>query len=150
MSRRPSVRRASGQSLVEFALVFPIFLLLLFGLIDIGRFVYTANALNEAAREGARFGSVAAWSQSCGGTREACVQAEALHRLAAVPGATVTASCLRTPIAGGTPVAASGGCRTNDLLKVVVTAKFQVLTPIIGQFLGKSTLTGSSEVTVNQ
>jgi Flp pilus assembly protein TadG len=149
VTRRPSVRRARGQSLVEFALVFPIFLLLLFGLIDIGRFVYTANALNEAAREGARFGSVAAWSQSCGGTREACVEVETTHRLAAVPAASPTAKCRRN-VAGSWSDVARGNCRTNDLLKVVVTAKFQVLTPIIGQFLGKATLTGSSEVTVNQ
>ena len=49
-----------GQALVEFALVLPIFLLLLFGLIDVGRLVYTWNALNQAAREGARYGRTAA------------------------------------------------------------------------------------------
>jgi Flp pilus assembly protein TadG len=140
---------AGGQSLVEFALVFPIFLLLLFGLIDIGRFVYSANALNEAAREGARFGSVAAWSQSCSGTREACVETETGHRLAAVPGATPLASCRRN-VAGAWSNVARGGCRTNDLLAVKVTAQFQILTPLFGQLLSRTTITGFSEVTVNQ
>ena len=51
-------RRQRGQSLVEFALVFPIFAILLFGIIDLGRYVYTANALSNGAREGARAASV--------------------------------------------------------------------------------------------
>ena len=37
----------------------PFFAILLFGIIDLGRFVYTANALSNGAREGARAGSVA-------------------------------------------------------------------------------------------
>jgi Flp pilus assembly protein TadG len=56
MSRRRSERR--GQALVEFALVAPIFFLLLFGLIDFGRYVYYVQILNNAAREGARYAIV--------------------------------------------------------------------------------------------
>ena len=41
MMRRRS--DGSGQALVEFALVLPIFMLLLFGLIDGGRYVYMSN-----------------------------------------------------------------------------------------------------------
>ena len=53
-------RTRHGQALVEFALVIPIFLLMLFGLIDIGRLVYLNATLSQAAREGARVGSVEA------------------------------------------------------------------------------------------
>ncbi len=49
-----------GQTLVEFALVVPVFLLMLFGVIDIGRFVYTDSVLSQAAREGARLAAVEA------------------------------------------------------------------------------------------
>ena len=55
-------RRGRGQALVEFALVFPLLMLLVFALIDLGRVVYTHNAIAEAAREGARWGSVQARS----------------------------------------------------------------------------------------
>jgi hypothetical protein len=58
-------RNSRGQSLVEFALVLPIFLLIFFGLIDVGRVVYLQNAFNEAAREGARYGSVEQWAFGC-------------------------------------------------------------------------------------
>jgi hypothetical protein len=50
----------AGQALVEFALVFPIFFLMLMGLVDVGRFVYTDSTLSQAAREGARVGAVEA------------------------------------------------------------------------------------------
>ena len=47
-----------GQSLIEFALVLPILLLVLLGIMEFGRMIMTANVLNQAAREGARLGAV--------------------------------------------------------------------------------------------
>ena len=51
-------RLERGQALVEFALVIPIFLLLLVGLFDLGRAVFAFNTLTNAAREGARLAIV--------------------------------------------------------------------------------------------
>ena len=47
-------RAQSSQALIEFALVSPVLLLLLFGIVDIGRAVFYYDTLNHAAREGAR------------------------------------------------------------------------------------------------
>lgn len=55
-SRRRS--RPRGQALVEFALVAPMFFLLLFGIIEAGRFVFYYETLNSATREGARYAIV--------------------------------------------------------------------------------------------
>ena len=41
-------------------------------------------------------------------------------------------------------------CEANDSLHVGLTTKFQILTPIIGQFIGPAPVSGSSQVTVNQ
>jgi hypothetical protein len=49
---------ASGQSLAEFAIILPIFLLVVFGMIDIGRVVWATDNITNAAREGARFASI--------------------------------------------------------------------------------------------
>jgi Flp pilus assembly protein TadG len=46
-----------GQSLVEFALSSVVLLLLVGGLVDIGRAIYISEALSNAAREGARHGA---------------------------------------------------------------------------------------------
>jgi Flp pilus assembly protein TadG len=54
--------RERGQSLVEFALVFPIFMLMFFGVVDGARLVYTNSQLAQAAREGARVAAVEASS----------------------------------------------------------------------------------------
>ncbi|MBA4180704.1 MAG: pilus assembly protein TadE [Anaerolinea sp.] len=51
-------RTEAGQSLVEFAMVLPFFLVLLFGLVDFGRAFYTWLQVTNAAREGARAAAV--------------------------------------------------------------------------------------------
>jgi Flp pilus assembly protein TadG len=45
---------ARGQALVEFALILPLFIILLVGILDGGRLVYGYHTANNAAREGAR------------------------------------------------------------------------------------------------
>ena len=54
--------------MVEFALVAPLFFLLLFSIIEFGRAVYYIQMLNNAAREGARYAIVhggPGWSTGC-------------------------------------------------------------------------------------
>jgi len=52
--RKGSRGRQSSQALIEFALISPVLLLLLFGTIDIGRAIFYYDTLNHAVREGAR------------------------------------------------------------------------------------------------
>ena len=54
--RSHTVNRQLGQSMVEFALSSVVLLLLVGGLVDIGRALYVQEALSSAAREGARHG----------------------------------------------------------------------------------------------
>jgi Flp pilus assembly protein TadG len=56
--RRPDRRRSRGQALAEFAIVAPVFFLLIFAILDFGRYVYYVQVLNNAAREGARYAIV--------------------------------------------------------------------------------------------
>lgn len=50
--------RRSGQSLVEFALVMPLFLAIIFGILDVGRGVWAMDIVAHAANEAARFAIV--------------------------------------------------------------------------------------------
>lgn len=50
--------RTAGQALVEFALVLPVTLLILIGLLDSARAVWYSNTLALAAREGTRYAIV--------------------------------------------------------------------------------------------
>ena len=61
--RKPSRRHASrsrGQAMVEFALVIPVFLLILAGLLDFGFMLYSRMGVINASREGARAAVTAA------------------------------------------------------------------------------------------
>jgi Flp pilus assembly protein TadG len=49
------LRNSKGQSLVEFALIFPFLLVLIGGVIDFGLAIFAGHISENAAREGARF-----------------------------------------------------------------------------------------------
>ena len=65
------LRNGRGQSLVEFALIAPILLLLIMGTLDLGRVFYVKIALQSAAREGAYFVS---YNGECSDPLNACYQ----------------------------------------------------------------------------
>lgn len=131
--------RTRGQAMVEFALVVPIFFLLVFGLIDLGRAVYVNNAMSQAAREGGRWGSVQARSATPAGRDAIADWVE--ERMSAVPDPTVDVSCIETLPALG--------CRINDILIVQVSTELDMITPIIGQIIGQIELSSTSRVVVN-
>lgn len=158
LQRRRSRRsdpRSRGQALVEFALIFPIFMLVLFGIIDVGRYVYVSNSLNEASREGARYGSVEQWQYSCPASvgspdRFTCTSAVTLGRLAGAPANVAATVTCKTVGAGPvlTNVTASN-CGQNDLLIVQAMApSFQFLTPGIGLILGTPTISGLTQAAI--
>jgi Flp pilus assembly protein TadG len=53
-SRSRSRRRQRGQALVEFAVVFPVMALIIMGVLDLGRAIYTYNTLAQSARVATR------------------------------------------------------------------------------------------------
>jgi Flp pilus assembly protein TadG len=77
MTRRR--RRQRGQGIIEFALFVPLFLVLLFTMLDFGFALYTNLTLEYASREGARVGSALA----AGNASLPCAQVDD-HVIAAV------------------------------------------------------------------
>jgi Flp pilus assembly protein TadG len=161
-------RRQRGQTLVEFALVIPIFLMGVFGLIDGSRLVFLNSTLSEAAREGAREASVeASWlgsgDASCNTTGgpicpatldilKSHVLAAVNHvtPLGAIPSSGVAMSCDASTPPTGTWTGQT--CTSNDTgsyVSVRVFSTFTPLTPVIGQILGAITLSGSATMTIN-
>ncbi len=57
--------RTRGQALAELALVFPIFALVLFGIISLGLWVFYQQQLSNAAREAARYAAIHSSSAQC-------------------------------------------------------------------------------------
>lgn len=125
--RRGSATSDRGAAAVEFALLLPLLLLIVFGLLDFGRAINTQITLTQAAREGAR---ALALGQS---TYQARAQAAAIG-LSAV---TVT----ELPDSLGVTGCPAGSELTGDDAVVQVTYTFSFITPIGSIFGPKKTLT---------
>ena len=144
-----------GQSLVEFALVLPLILLLIMGVVDLGRGIFAYNEVADAAREGGRTGII---NQTLSDIRaRAAEQAIALG----IP-TTAPASC---PATGGPPPAAAGICvvildpdgttgpcsttpAIGCLVVVSVKTTFTALTPMIGNIIGPRPLVSTTRQTI--
>jgi hypothetical protein len=64
MSRR-TARSSRGQTLVEFALAFPLFMLVFMGIIVIGIGVFYQQQVTNAAREAARYAAIHSATAQC-------------------------------------------------------------------------------------
>lgn len=140
-----AAERSKGQSLVEFALVLPIFILVLVGILDLGRAVYAYNTLNNAAREGSRLAIV---DQTVPDIRDfAAQQAGWLG----IDPSQVSVD-FRDPETPGTPASCAGapgnaaivGC----LAVVRVEYSYDAATPIISQLVGTISMAGESRFRV--
>jgi hypothetical protein len=98
MRRHLPRRGQNSQALIEFALISPVLLLLLFGIIDIGRAIFYYDTLSHAAREGARTAVIASNSLPTNATVLATVRTQ----LVGVP---VTEPCPQGPLTSATPPA---------------------------------------------
>lgn len=96
MKREETHRR--GQGLVEFALVVPLFLVLLLGMVEFGRAWMTKNILTGAAREAVRLAAVQA--DNVASQSVATARADNVLNSAGIHGASVSFSTYETPEPG--------------------------------------------------
>ena len=151
--RRPSrARSGRGQALVEFALVIPLLLLLVFGIVDAGRLIYAYNTVANSARNGAR---VAIVNQSTSGTATCDTTQATAWPTGCALASGVTLGLKPTDINvtyrdySDTTACASPyiiGC----LAVVKVTGTFQPLTPVIGQLIGVVPLTSTTKIPIER
>jgi Flp pilus assembly protein TadG len=126
---RSSRRRAIAT--VEFALVAPLLLLLLAGVLDFAMLLRTATCAAYAARAGVEFGS----GSSTASSNYTGIEAAALNAAPGVTGMTATAtrSC---QCSGGGAVSCSGSCTGGMMIYVQVTTK--VTAPTVFNYSGLS------------
>lgn len=125
---------AAGQTLVEFALIIPIFILIVMGIFDVGRAIYAYTTINNAAHEAARLAIV---DQNTAAVRDTAVGQAVGVRL--VP-ADVTVRWLSASYTDVAPCNATP--RFGCAVEVTVAYEFTPATPVIGDLLGTIDLEG--------
>ena len=129
--------RSGGQALVEFSLVLIPFLILLMGVFDLGRAIYTMNGTAEAAREIARVTSVHPWDGSgvLGSSTETADVIATQQNL--VPGLDITVASDITCVDALDAAVDDDECWANDddrWVRVYVSAPFEPITPLVSMF----------------
>ena len=130
--------RTRGQSLVEFALLLPVFMLLFATTLDLGRLALAQLSVSNAAREGAfqasktptSFDSTQACPADASSNLVVCrIQLEAKNSGVTITPADIAVSC------------SDGACATGlgNYVTVDVVGHFQLLTPILSPFFGGTT-----------
>ena len=131
MTRR---RGGTGQSLVEFAFILPIFLLMLLILFDFGRVIFAQNAITQDAQGATRFASVSA-PQTDAAIRQ---RAKAISPGPALPDSAIKGD-------GGGSFYPNGASAGNKVV-VEIEIHIPVITPLLSTIVGGDfTLSSRSE-----
>jgi Flp pilus assembly protein TadG len=135
-------RNERGAELIEFALILPLILILLMGIFDFGLAFQRYEVITNAAREGARLGSLqAAYSDD-----DIKVRVNAYCTSSGLPGGCPVGSA--TTVNRNVPIDVGGGVNQSGIQVVVrYNHSFSFLGPIlslIGGSMGSVNLTAAS------
>lgn len=138
----PNKRQISkGQSMVEFALVLPVLLVLVFGLMESGRLLFIYGSVTTASRQAARYGSATGDNGSgtlkyldCAGIQAAAEQMGFLLPISNVEivytrGGVPFADCDTTDSTYPSPSA--GLFQNGDRIEVTTTSAYAPMVPLI-------------------
>ncbi len=101
--KRTTTRGDSGATLVEFAIILPVFAMLLLGMFSAGIALNDKQELTHAIREGARYGATIPASEFSGNTFATVIRDEVIDR----SGGLLSAGEICVSVVRGTPDAAA-------------------------------------------
>jgi Flp pilus assembly protein TadG len=148
---RPSGSWPEGQTLVEFALVIPLVLVLFMAVFDLGILAFQFNAISDAARNGLREAIV---DQDCSAIDARARSAAQTLDLTAASAIQVT--IYKSAVVSATPNPDScsgglgGGYGIGYLAEVRVQATYHAITPIIGQLVGPITISSTARLPIER
>lgn len=130
-----------GQSLVELAISIMFLLLLIAGIVDLGRAFFTYIALRDAAQEGAAYASVAREDPE-----DPMMCSEIVARTQSTSNTQIvdlTQTLVSVVFAGGIPCSGSvnaNACFGQSVEVIVTYSEFPLITPFLGTILGRQTV----------
>lgn len=139
-ARRAENRRSDrGAALVEFGIVAPLLLILLFGVVEFGLLFGRKLDVSQGAREGARLASVN--FQTTSGSSGATQSSEI-----------VTTACSRMEVATDTTITinTSGGTAVGDTITLTIESTAQPVTGVFDPWLASRVIKSEVEVRLEQ
>jgi Flp pilus assembly protein TadG len=146
------ITSTEGVALVEFALVVPVLLLLLVGILDTGRVVNAYVTISNASREGARYAALnptaapSAIKSSAVLPHAQQLDASGVTVSVTYGGGVTSTAC---PVATTTAPPAGSPAPTTIPVRVDVTYPWSAATFFIGQFFGGGSRTFCASSTVD-
>jgi Flp pilus assembly protein TadG len=145
-SARSSGRRANrrrGQSLVEFALVFPIFMLVLSGIMDFGFMLYSRMSVINSSREAAHAAIVVENHADIPTVAQGAAVATAAQGGVSITSSAVTVTCLQTTVSVTAPPSVTcASAKAGDSVVVKVSYTYHSFFPLLfGATLGLTSTT---------
>ena len=132
-------KKERAQGIVEFALVLPLLLVLMLGIIEVGRLMFIYSSVNSASREAARYGSAAGEVTSFVKYYEDCVGIKAaatrIGVLAGIEDGNILISYDHGPnttvFQNACPPAGDQWVNLGDRIIVQVTTTFEPMVPLV-------------------
>ena len=149
----------AGQSLVEFALVFPIIILLVMAFAEIGRAVFAYNTIANAARQGARVAAVNQLADvtECDESRPVEDPYEphwSMRGCAMLAGKTIGLKTSHITISYKPPPGTTLDCdptlHIGCIAVVTLNYPFTLTTPFVSSLIGPFTMTQTSEMPIER
>jgi len=158
-ARRDGRPGGRGQSLVEFALVFPIIVLVVVAFVEMGRAVYAWNLIANAARQGARVAAVnqLADTTECDESRpiEDPYEPHWSYKGCAILAAkTIGVTAANVSVGYAAPPDTTIDCdpklHIGCIAAVTVTYDFEISTPFVNWIIGPFTMSQTSEMPIER
>lgn len=131
-------KHEKGQSLVELAFTVVLLMIMIAGIVDLGRIFFHYITMRDSAMEGIAYGSIQPSN---------CAQIVERIRSSLNDPYTMTISILMNGESCSTASAVSDACTGNDIEITVTDEEFPITMPFLGTFLGKQSI--SLETTVH-
>lgn len=131
-----------GQSLMEFGMAFPLLMMLIIGVMEMGRLIYIYSAVTTASREGARYGFSLGntpegipYYEDCDGIREAAKASTSIAGISMAdiqihfdngPGTAIISSCPPVSVVHGTRIVVSVSATFDAIVPLLPIPSFEI------------------------
>jgi len=154
-SKRLTPKKNKAQAMVEFAIALPILLLLIYGLLETGRLLFTYSSVTNATRQAVRYGSttgagtggVPRW-KDCAGIKAAAQQTDFLNVFADSDITIWYDSGPGTGSLGNCGAVTSLGTANKNRVVVSINSNFVALVPKLVPFVSRTITTQSARTVI--